>query len=381
MKIPMADPARQYQSLLGEIDTAVSRLLLSGEYIGGGAVEAFECELASFLGLQEGRVVSCANGTDALELTYLAIGLQAGDEIIIPTHNYVAAAESALRLGLIPVWADIVGQRGEQCFNINVDLLGALLSPRVKAVVAVNLYGMPIDAVGLRSFCREHGLILIEDNAQGLGGLAWIDGKYIPMGTLGDISTTSFFPTKPLGAMGDGGAIITSNPEWAERARCLARHGQAEKYDYRMVGRNSRLDALQAEILRIKLRHLRRFVEMQQEIADLYTQALSDDGRLTLPLSGKHQPTYHQYTLLLDGTLNREDLRQSLIHSGIASGLYYPKPLHLYEVYAQQSIQRSTLRQSEAVGCQMLSLPIFPLMRQEEANAVINHLKKLLKLC
>lgn len=381
MKIPMAEPARQYQWLREEIDSAVGRVLTSGEYIGGEAVEAFERELASFLLLQEGGVISCANGTDALELAYLAVGLEPGDEVIIPTHNYVAAAESALRLSLVPVWADAGEQTGEQRYNIDPERLSALLSPRVRAVVAVNLYGLPIDATALRAFCREHQLILIEDNAQGLGGFAHIDGRLVPMGTLGDISTTSFFPTKPLGAMGDGGAIMTSNAEWAERARCLARHGQAQKYDYRMVGRNSRLDALQAEILRIKLRHLPRFVAMQQSIAQRYTQALSGFAKLSLPISGKHQPTYHQYTILTDGTINRERLRQGLIQSGIASGLYYPKPLHRYEVYAKRSVQRDTLLRSEEISRQMLSLPIFAFMREEEAESVIYHLKRLLELC
>lgn len=375
----MADPARQYQLLSKELDAAVCRLLASGQYIGGEAVEAFEAELAEFLGLEPWSVISCANGTDALELAYEAVGLRSGDEVIIPTHNYVAAAEAALRLGLVPVWADCAGERGgEQCFNLNVDILEQLISPRTRAVVAVNLYGMPIDAPRLKAFCRAHRLVLIEDNAQGMGGYAQVNDELIPMGRLGDISTTSFFPTKPLGCAGDGGAIITERADWAERARCLARHGQREKYDYHLVGRNSRLDAIQAAILRIKLRHLSRFVEQTRSIAEQYTEALSGIKGLTLPSCSEHLPTYHQYTLLLDEERNREAIRSGLIEAGIASGLYYPKPLHRYEVYAARSVVRGDLWRSQDISRRMLSLPIFPLMQDDEVSYIIQQFLRLL---
>ncbi|MDO4692634.1 MAG: DegT/DnrJ/EryC1/StrS family aminotransferase [Porphyromonadaceae bacterium] len=380
MKIPMADPARQYQFLREELDAAVQHVLGSGQYIGGASVSAFERELAEYLGLSAESVISCANGTDALELAYEAIGLEAGDEVIIPVHNYVAAAEAAVRLDLIPVWADATGEGGVQCYNIDPNALEGLISPKTKALVAVNLYGLPIDAVRLRAFCDEHHLVLIEDNAQGLGGFANVSEQSVSMGLLGDISTTSFFPTKPLGCAGDGGAIVTTNLIWAERVRCLARHGQAEKYDYRMVGRNSRLDAIQAEILRVKLKHLPEFVQVQQRTAQTYTEALRDNARLTLPMceSGA-SPTYHQYTLLLDEGLDRERIRLGLIDRGIASGLYYPKPLHCYEVYAERSLVRSSLSRSEDLSRRMLSLPIFPLMTEQEISYVIDNLKDLLR--
>lgn len=376
----MADPVRQYQFLREELDAAVQHVLGSGQYIGGASVSAFERELAEYLGLSAESVISCANGTDALELAYEAIGLEASDEVIIPAHNYVAAAESAVRLGLIPVWADATGEGGGQCYNIDPNALEGLISPKTKALVAVNLYGLPIDALRLKAFCHEHHLFLVEDNAQGLGGFADVSGQSVPMGLLSDISTTSFFPTKPLGCAGDGGAIVTTNLLWAERARCLARHGQAEKYDYRMVGRNSRLDAIQAEILRIKLKHLPEFVQMQQQTAKTYTEALRGDARLTLPMcEAGASPTYHQYTLLLDEGLDRERIRLGLIERGVASGLYYPKPLHWYEVYSKRSLVRSSLSRSEDISRRMLSLPIFPLMTDEEINYIIDNLKDLLR--
>lgn len=371
----MADPARQYRLLSEEIDAAARRLLASGAYIGGEAVAAFESELAAFLGVPPEGVISCANGTDALELAYEAVGLRPGDEVIIPTHNYVAAAEAALRLGLVPVWADCGGaEAAEQCYNLDAHALEPLIGPQTRAVVAVNLYGMPFDAPRLKAFCAAHNLILIEDNAQGMGGYARVAGELIPMGCLGDISTTSFFPTKPLGCAGDGGAIVTTRLDWAERARCLARHGQGEKYDYQLVGRNSRLDALQAEILRIKLRHLGDFIDGARAIAARYTEVLSAVAGLMLPIAGGHLPTYHQYTLLLPEGAEREVVRGRLIEAGIASGLYYPRPLHAYSVYAARSVTRSSLSRSEAVSQRMLSLPIFPLMQPREADHVLSRL-------
>lgn len=380
MRIPMAAPARQYQFLREELDTAVLSSLASGNYIGGEAVQILERELANFLGLEEWGVVSCANGTDALEIAYEAVGLEAGDEVLVPTHNYVAAAEAARRLGLIPVWADCGGiHAGAQCFNIDLDSLEVLITPRTRALIAVNLYGMPVEATALKAFCRAHNLVFIEDNAQGLGGYAQSVDEIVPMGRLGDISTTSFFPTKPLGCAGDGGAIFTDNPHWAARARCIARHGQSDtKYDYQMVGRNSRLDALQAEILRIKLAYLPHFVRLNQEIAQRYTEGLANLSSLNLPTSYQHSPTFHQYTLILDDSVDRELIRQALIAHGIASGLYYPQPLHQYTVYAARSIIRGSLEHSEYISRHMLSLPIFPLMTDTEVDYVLQTLHALI---
>lgn len=377
MQIPMADPARQYAWLRDELEPTLLHLAASGRYIGGSEVQLFEQELGSYLGIDGNGVISCANGTDALEIAYQAIGLKPGDEVIIPSINYVASAEAALRLGLVPVWADVAGQ-GPQAFNIDSspEILTALLSPRTRALVGVNLYGHPVDAPRLRDFCHTHGLIFIEDNAQGLGGTT---NTGQPMGMLGDISTISFFPTKPLGCMGDGGAIVTRCPEWASRARMIASHGQTGKYAYQLVGRNSRLDALQAAVLRIKLRHLAQLVESTRSIAGIYMSGLANRG-LSLPdpsLMG--HSAWHQFTLHLPPRMDRDALMQAMRQAGIALQLYYPEPIHSTRLYQPLGIERGSLDRTLHLSKQMLSLPIFPLMSTEEAYTVVARLLHLMR--
>lgn len=374
----MADPARQYQLLRDEINTILANLLASGQYIGGEQVAHFEQELAIYLGLPSGGVVSCANGTDALELAYRVVGLEAGDEVIMPSFNYVASAESAVRLGLVPIWADVMGC-GEQMYNIEVrpSELETLLSERTRALVGVNLYGHPIEAQMLRTFAHEHGLILIEDNAQGLGGKTHND---VSLGALGDIATTSFFPTKPLGCMGDGGALMTANAEWAARARSLANHGQSCKYNYHYVGMNSRLDALQAAVLRVKLRYLDEFVSSTRRIAEYYMNELEDLPELELPSRTLlTTSTFHQFTCLLSKGIDRDRVMTTFRDHGIQLQLYYPAPIHSTLLYATLGVQRSDLEQTEYLSKRMLSLPIFPLMTLEEAREVLDVFKLALK--
>lgn len=369
--LPMADPKRQYLYLREEIDQTTSHLLASGTYIGGEEVACLEAELADYLGLPQGGVVGCGNGTDALEIAYQAVGLEAGDEVIVPSMSYVAPAEAALRLGLCPVWVDVAGE-GDQRFNISPSEvhLSALISPRTRALVGVNMYGYPVDTESIRSFCRQHSLIFIEDNAQGLGGC---DIQGSPQGTLGDIATTSFFPTKPLGCMGDGGAVLTANKDWAERARMIANHGQQAKYSYQIVGKNSRLDALQAAILRVKLRHLDWLVSNARRIASLYIEALSAYEHLCLPTTALiERSSGYLFTLCLPPHIDRASLIAYLRAQGIALQLYYPDPLHTAPLYRSCGIQRAPLTHTEALASRHLSLPTFPLMTGAEAEHVIH---------
>ncbi len=424
--IPMADPKRQYQALKKELDTTVSAVLSSGQYIGGSTLIGFEKHLAEYLGLTEDNIASCGNGTDALRIAYEAIGLEAGDEVLMPSFNYVASAEAALQLGLVPLWADINGlengKQTSQTFNISCDsdYLKSLLSPKTKALVAVNLYGNPIEASKLKAFCYEHNLILIEDNAQGLGsqlvppppsklgtpsnrrspiGKGGMEGKakysttrtdeippsegvslkatgeVLDQGSLlGDITTTSFFPTKPLACFGDGGAIFSPNKDWINKARSIARHGQGEKYDYQRRGMNSRLDTLQAAILEVKLKYLDEFVGQTRAIAQRYMEALQNSKLILPDASLLNTSTFHQFTLLLDESLDREAVRHELIKRGIASALYYPEPLHLNKFYKGQGIQRGSLSHSEDLSRQMLSLPIYPYLTEEEQGYIITQL-------
>lgn len=370
--ITHADPGRQYRHLQSELDEALQRVLDSGQYIGGQEVSALEHELSAYLSIPHGTVATCANGTDALGLAYETIELMPGDEIIMPSMNYVASAEAAVRRGLVPVWAD-VHPSGPYSYTIESDevYLRSLLSPRTRAIVGVNLYGHAIDAGRLGAFAERHNLTLIEDNAQGMGGR---DHTGRPMGRLGAIGTTSFFPTKPLGCMGDGGAIVSTRTDWIARARELANHGQTAKYDYHRVGTNSRLDTLQATILRVKLRHLDELTRTARAIAHTYTEALEPLGVVCPPRALLECATWHQYTILLPEGVDRTALISAMTEAGIPLRLYYPEPLHATSLYRELGVLRGALPHTETIARHMLQLPIYPLMRHEEAQYVLHHL-------
>ncbi len=382
-KIPLVDLARQYEAIAGEVQDAVLRVMASARYIGGDEVASFEEALAQFLGVAPQAVISCASGTDALLIAYLTAGLQQGDEVIIPTHNYVAAAEAAALIGLVPVWADLPllqEKDSRASFQIDTDpnYLSQLCSPKTKALVAVNMYGMPAVTPQLVSFCQENRLTLIEDNAQGMGGMNWVDGKgVVPTGAQGDISTTSFFPTKPLGAMGDGGAVIVRNhTEWQKKAREIAQHGQEGRYQYKRVGINSRLDALQAAILSVRLKYLPERIKRAQAIAQQYNDAFSllEGVRIELPYGQELGTTssYYQYALWVAPD-KREFLMQSLKSMGIETRVYYPRLMHNEPVYAPLGFCRSNrgLSGAEEVHRGVLCLPIDPLQTSEDTQFII----------
>lgn len=376
-RIPQFDPKRIYQNFKEEIDRAINNVLISGNYIAGEEVEQFEKNLASYISPEDDHIViSCANGTDALELAFRAAGLKAGDEVMMPSHNFVSGVEMAATLGLIPVWIDCK----HQGFTIesSAEELLKHLTPKTKALVAVNMYGIPADWKQLKEFCTKHKLILIEDNAQGLGG-KYIDcGKEHMLGVQGDISTMSFFPTKPLGCMGDGGAVSChKDSPYAIPLRRLAKHGQLEKYHFVEYGRNSRLDAIQAAILNVKLPHLEETVQMQRNIAKSYTDAFAiiDNKHITLPVKNldtdKYRPAWHLYTILVKNG-QRDKLRAFLKERAIDAGLYYPTPMHKVECYSNISSGSSSacIRTNE-ISKEILSLPIFPFMTEEEVARVV----------
>lgn len=381
-RIPLVNLKRHFAALQNELQEAAYRVLASGRYIGGEEVEAFESELAQFLRLSPEAVISCGNGTDALLIAYLTAGLRPGDEVIMPTHNYVAAAEAALLIGLKPVWADLTEVTDRHVsFAMCTDphYLLTLCSPRTKALVAVNLYGMPAITPQLKDFCQKRGLCLIEDNAQGMGGCSvTTDGKVVPTGTLGDIVTTSFFPTKPLGGMGDGGAVIVpNNRQWQERAKQIARHGQAGRYDYRLIGMNSRLDALQAALLRVQLAHLPERLERVYQIARRYDEAWSENEFLKLEQPyGREQgatSAYYLYTLWMSPH-RRDAVMQYLSQSGIESRIYYPQLLHQIPIYRDATQNTLQYPHAQLAHDGMLSIPIDPYQTPEETSFVIKHL-------
>ncbi|WP_417145509.1 DegT/DnrJ/EryC1/StrS family aminotransferase [Porphyromonas sp.] len=366
MRIPLVNLPEEHSPYQAELDRGIRRVVASGGYIGGEEVRAFEAELANYLGLEPWSVISCGNGSDALLLALAALELPRGGEVIIATHNYVAAAEAVCHLGLRPVWADVMpspSSDGRVSFQINgsLDYLESLRTPRTVALIAVNMYGMPCPAVELTHFCELHQIPWIEDNAQGMGGIGEIaSGVTAPLGTRATIGTTSFFPTKPLGCMGDGGAaFVPHDQQLAERLRQLANHGQRTRYQYERCGYNSRLDALQAAVLRVKLRHLDEANRQRSALADVYDKFLAGIPMVRRPWRSEGLPeALYLYTICVPSD-KRDGLLDELRSAGIDARVYYPQMLHQIAAYNAGSSEASC-PVAEELQKTMLSLPIAP---------------------
>ena len=366
MRIPLVNLPEEHSPYQAELDRGIRRVVASGGYIGGEEVRAFEEELAYYLGLEPWSVISCGNGSDALLLALAALELPRGGEVIIATHNYVAAAEAVCHLGLRPVWADVMpspSSEGRVTFQMNgsLDYLESLRTPRTVALIAVNMYGMPCPAVELAHFCELHQIPWIEDNAQGMGGIGEIaSGVTAPLGTRATIGTTSFFPTKPLGCMGDGGAaFVPHDQQLAERLRQLANHGQHTRYQYERCGYNSRLDALQAAVLRVKLRHLDEANRRRSALADLYDGLLANLPMVKRPWRSEGLPeALYLYTICVPSD-KRDGLLDELRTAGIDARVYYPQMLHQIVAYNAGSPEASC-PVAEELQKTMLSLPIAP---------------------
>ena len=366
MRIPLVNLPEEHSPYQAELDRGIRRVVASGGYIGGEEVRAFEAELANYLGLEPWSVISCGNGSDALLLALAALDLPRGGEVIIATHNYVAAAEAVCHLGLRPVWADVMpspSSDGRVSFQMNgsLDYLESLRTPRTVALIAVNMYGMPCPAVELAHFCKLHQIPWIEDNAQGMGGVGEIaSGVTAPLGTRATIGTTSFFPTKPLGCMGDGGAaFVPHDQQLAERLRQLANHGQRTRYQYERCGYNSRLDALQAAVLRVKLRHLDEANRQRSALADVYDKFLAGIPMVRRPWRSEGLPeALYLYTICVPSD-KRDGLLNELRTAGIDARVYYPQMLHQIAAYNAGSSEASC-PVAEELQKTMLSLPIAP---------------------
>ena len=366
MRIPLVNLPEEHSPYQAELDRGIRRVVASGGYIGGEEVRAFEEELANYLGLEPWSVISCGNGSDALLLALAALDLPRGGEVIIATHNYVAAAEAVCHLGLRPVWADVMpspSSDGRVSFQMNgsLDYLESLRTPRTVALIAVNMYGMPCPAVELAHFCKLHQIPWIEDNAQGMGGVGEIaSGVTAPLGTRATIGTTSFFPTKPLGCMGDGGAaFVPHDQQLAERLRQLANHGQHTRYQYERCGYNSRLDALQAAVLRVKLRHLDEANRQRSALADVYDKFLAGIPMVRRPWRSEGLPeALYLYTICVPSD-KRDGLLDELRTAGIDARVYYPQMLHQIVAYNAGSPEASC-PVAEELQKTMLSLPIAP---------------------
>ena len=352
MDIQMVDLRGQYLAIKEEIDDAVAEVLGSARFIRGPVVGKLECELAAYL--EGAYVLGAGNGTDALQIVFMALGIGPGDEVITPSFTFIATAEAAALLGATPVFADI----DPKTFNIDPNRIEELITPRTKAIVPVHLFGQSADMDPILEIAQRHGLPVIEDNAQAIG--ATYKGR--KNGFLGDAGTLSFFPSKNLGAYGDGGAVLTNDEARYERMKMITNHGGRHKYYNEIVGVNSRLDALQAAILRVKLRHLDAYIEARRQAADRYDALFAECSYITTPHRASYtRHTFHQYTLRIaqETPGGRNGLVDHLKASGIPHGVYYPVPLHQLPVFAEPgAMRKGPLPETERAAAEAISLPM-----------------------
>jgi dTDP-4-amino-4,6-dideoxygalactose transaminase len=362
-QIPPVDLARQYQLIREEIEVAALEVLSSGRYIGGAIVSDFEKQFANYVGVSE--CVACNSGTDALYLTLRALNIGQGDEVITTPFTFFATAEIISRVGAKPIFVDI----DPKTFNLDVDLIEAAITSRTKAIIPVHLFGQPVDMTRLCAMAHKYNLFVIEDCAQATGA-KWADKT---VGSIGQVGCFSFFPTKNLGACGDGGAVTTNDPAIAKSIRRLKEHGMSDRYLHDAIGLNSRLDTIQAAILQVKLRHLDSWNQQRAELAAVYHRLLKPLPDIELPQAlagGKH--VWNQYTIRIR---DRDRVREKLQHLGIVSMVYYPIPLHLQPVYQALGYQRGQLPQADRAAREVLSLPLFPTITFEEQQQVVYGLK------
>ncbi len=369
--IPMVDLVGQHARIQSDLDQALLRASHQAAYIQGPDVAAFAGELSAYLG--EGvYTIPCANGTDALQIALMALGLQPGDEVITATFTYVATAEVIALLGLTPVLVDV----DPDTFALNLDQVRDALSPRTKAIVPVHLYGQGVAMESLLAIAAERGIPVVEDTAQALGARYTLsDGRSMALGTLGTIGCTSFFPSKNLGCMGDGGALFTRDAALAEKIRMIANHGQKVKYRHDVVGCNSRLDTLQAAILRVKLRHLDEYAAARQRAASRYDAGLAGLAGIQTPARRPESThVYHQYTLRVAGG-RRDALAEHLKADGIPTMIYYPLPLHRQLAYQSKRYSDQSFPVADQLCAEVLSLPMHTELTEQTQKLIIQSIQ------
>ena len=363
--IQMVDLKQQYQSIKSEIDAAVISVLESSAFINGPQVHSFAAALAAYHGVK--HVIPCANGTDALQISLMALGLQPGDEVITPSFTYIATTEVVALLRLKPVFVEV----DPKTFCIDPAAIERAITPRTKAIVPVHLYGQAADMEAIMKIARAHNLNVIEDNAQAIGSDVYFsDGTTRKTGSIGTIGTTSFFPSKNLGGYGDGGAIMTNDDALADQLRMVANHGQSKRYYHDVVGCNSRLDTIQAAILEIKLRHLDRYIDARRKVADYYDHAFGSQPGVTVPFRSDYcKHVFHQYTLQLEG-IDRNKLHDYLGSRNIPSMIYYPVPAHRQKMFAQVTDEVADLAVTDWLTDRVISLPMHTEMDEEQLRFI-----------
>lgn len=365
MNIPMVDLKTQYQNIKDQVDAAILECVSSTWFIGGPNVQSFKENLAKYLGVK--HVIPCANGTDALQIAMMALGLQPGDEVILPAFTYVATAEVIALLGLKPVMIDVE----MDTFNIKVNEIEAAITPKTKAIVPVHLFGQIADMESIMAIAEKHNLYVIEDNAQAIGAdYTFSDGTVKKGGTIGHIGCTSFYPSKNLGCYGDGGAIFTNDEALGKKIQMVANHGQSRRYYHDEIGVNSRLDAVQAVVLNIKLPLLDGYCERRNRAASYYDAAFAKIDELTIPKRANNSThVFHQYTLQVANG-KRDELGDYLKAKGISNMIYYPVPLYKQDAYNHYSPEGFELTNTEQLCDTVLSLP----MHSEFSDAQLQYI-------
>lgn len=367
-KLQMVDLKRQYQKIKPEVDAAIQNVIESTMFIGGDEVKQFSTELAEYLGVK--HVIPCANGTDALQISLMALGLKPGDEVITTSYTYIATVEVIALLRLKPVFVDV----DADTFTMNINGLKAAITENTKAIIPVHLYGQSANMEEVMKVADEHNIPVIEDNAQAIGGTyTYSDGKTVKNGSIGAIGCTSFFPSKNLGCYGDGGAIFTNDDALADKLRMIANHGQSKRYYHEMVGCNSRLDAIQAAVLRIKLKHLDEYCDARRAVADYYDNAFKDNANITTPFRAAYSHhVFHQYTLQLKN-VDRDMVQSKLAEREVPSMIYYPVPCHKQNMLKEFGGAEYVLPVTDMLQDCVISLPIHTEMTEEELKYITSN--------
>jgi UDP-2-acetamido-2-deoxy-ribo-hexuluronate aminotransferase len=367
--IQMVDLQTQYQSIKAEVDAAIQAILTETNFINGKPVKDFSMHLAKYLGVKD--VIPCGNGTDALQIALMALDLKPGDEVITSPFTFIATAEVIVLLGLIPVFVDV----DEQYFNLDVNLVEEKISDRTRVIMPVHLYGQSAHMEPLLALATKYDLAIIEDNAQAIGAdYRFANGQSAKTGTIGRIGSTSFYPSKNLGAYGDGGAICTQDSELAEKMRMICNHGSRVRYYHDELGVNSRLDTIQAAVLDIKLKRLDAYISKRQQAANWYDNGLAGIDQVKVPARAPWSThVFHQYTLRV--AEGRDALKEALQQAGIPSMIYYPVPLHLQPAYQQFGYKAGDFPVSERLMNEVISLPMHTELTEGQLETICSQIR------
>lgn len=366
--LQMVDLKRQYAHIKTEVDAAIHQVIDNTAFINGKPVQEFAEALQTYLDVK--HVIPCANGTDALQIAMMALGIKAGDEVITPSFTYIATVEVMALLGITPVFCEV----DKLTFTMDATDIENKITSKTKAIVPVHLYGQSADMEPILAIAKKHNLYVIEDNAQAIGGhYTFADGTTKANGTMGTMGCTSFFPSKNLGCYGDGGAMFTNDDALAAQLKMVANHGQSVKYYHDVVGCNSRLDTIQAAVLNIKLKHLDTYCNNRRSVADYYNTAFANHKNITTPhcISNSHH-VYHQYTLVVNN-IDRNALQTKLQERGIPSMIYYPVPAHKQKMFGSFDLENVHLPVTDWLTERVISLPVHTEMTTEELEYITTH--------